>query len=134
MIKRCSLLRKYISCYIKKLNKCLVCSRTQKKKFTNQLRNSFEEYIEINPEGTEIQLEIHFGKPEQVAMDFIDSLDKEQLLKEMNRSKIIKRNVMICTALIVLIALTTGIGVFIWNHSNTPEYIYEYKSEEAFIK
>lgn len=80
------------------------------KKFLRDFKSSVEETLERSTYHTIEDVILHFGSPEQIAYDYIASIDSEHLFKTLHTRHYIKT---IFTVIIVIILI---FGLFrIWN-------------------
>ena len=81
---------------------------TNAKRFLKDMRNSISDFVDANVEADRETIICEFGDPKHIAMDYIESLDADDLLKRISVTKILRRiaGVMIVAVIIALSLLT----------------------------
>lgn len=85
--------------YLKEVEKHIPFSSKQKRDFIILLNNNISELEERYKIITYEDVVEHFGKPEEVAHQYIASLDTMTLKKKLNTSQYVKRLIIIITVL-----------------------------------
>ncbi|MBR3844406.1 MAG: hypothetical protein IKM39_02745 [Clostridia bacterium] len=75
-----------------------------------------EEFLDTNPDASVQDLMERFGDPSLLAHSYIDSLDADELNKQIQKSKIVKR-IVLFTCLVILLAVVVVAILFIINIS-----------------
>lgn len=96
--------------YLKQVKSHLTCPAALKKTFLEQLRGDVEEFLETNPNATLEDLAQRFGNPSEMAHSYIESLDGDQLQKQIKKAKTIKRIVLFtCLGILSIILIVASI-------------------------
>lgn len=112
-----------LSTYMKELKKA--CPRKFRKQFISDLSDSIYNFSDANPTAAYEDFEKRFGIPENVASEFLKSMDSEELTTLTNKSIWIKRAIIILTAILAIVIITAGIWL-IYEVIDEPEvYYYE---------
>lgn len=98
--------------YLKQVKSHLTCPAALKKTFLEQLQGDVEEFLETAPNATLEELTQRFGSPSEMAHSYIDSLDGDELQKQLRKSKIVKR-IVLFTCLGILLAVLFVASVII---------------------
>ena len=118
------LMRKEAVRYVKEVKRQMLCPKKMKNDMLLSLENSIMDYMEEHPEASAQEIETHFGKPQQIAVEYIASLDQNELRKEIQKSKLIKKMIVFLAVGILLIAAVTSVVVIVWNANTQPDIIY----------
>lgn len=92
--------------YLKQVEKCLVCSRRDKKRIIKDLNENIDEMLLDKPMIDIKRLEWEMGKPEKIASDYLNNTSIDAIKREYSLITIIR---VICFCIFVLLALY---GVF----------------------
>ena len=96
--------------YLKQVKSHLTCPAALKKTFLEQLQGDVEEFLETAPNATLEELTQRFGSPSEMAHSYIDSLDGDELQKQLRKSKIVKRIVLFtCLGIIAIILFVASV-------------------------
>lgn len=96
--------------YLKQVKSHLTCPGALKKNFLEQLQGDVEEFLETNPDATLEELTQRFGNPEEMAHSYIESLDGDELQKQIKKSKMVKRIVLFtCLGILSIILIVASI-------------------------
>ncbi len=91
------------------------CPAAYRKRLTADLQDHISDFLEAHPDADRAALTAHFGDPREFAAEYLSSLDKEQIKKELNRTAIVRRGI-ILALLIVIVGITiTLVTMIIWN-------------------
>ncbi len=100
--------------YLHSIKKQITCSSVLKRKFLSDLESELRQFSE-ETNADYAQVVNHFGSPEQVAADFMDSLETEVLQNSGQRQKHIF--LFIISVLCLLLLILSVIFYQFWVHS-----------------
>ena len=96
-----------------------------KRKFLSDLRSAVECFLSEKPDAQRDQLEDHFGTPKQIASNFMETLDLDQLRRSMKLRKVILW-IVVTLALIILVSwIITVWWAIVDTHSTNRGYIVD---------
>lgn len=104
--------------YIKSVKRRLVGNKRQKKAYLNKLTADVADRLEEEPALDETALADIFGKPEELAQDFMETLDAKEIKKAFTWKKL----VLICVLAVVLIWLVAVVTLWIDGHNAVNGY------------
>ena len=113
--------------YIKSVKRRLVGNKRQKKAYLNKLTADVADRLEEEPALDETALADIFGKPEELAQDFMETLDAKEIKKAFTWKKVVLIGV-IAALLIWLIAVVT---LWIDGHIGNRGYSVEYMGDDS---
>lgn len=87
--------------YCREVSRALPCSRDLKRKITDQITQSIQEFLNENPNAAYADIEAEFGSPMQIASAYLDEVDHEKLTSELK----LKQRVVRIFAIAMTIAL-----------------------------
>ena len=90
--------------YYRRVNRLLVCGRTDRKRLLAQLRGLLEIFFEENPEADAAALSAAFGEPEIFAEELLSTL-REGKVEAARRRRRLLRLGFFCAAALVLLLL-----------------------------
>lgn len=90
--------------YFRQIRLLIPVSSKGVKKFLRDFRSSVEEYWEEHPECSAEDLIEQFGSPEDVAYEYVSSVDAEEICRRISISKFVRRAVGIIAAVAVVAA------------------------------
>ena len=90
--------------YCREVGKWLPCSRLQKKRILDDLRDSVAAYIDDNPDAEYQAIVERFGLPQVIAATYIEELDSRELLGNLR----VKRRI------VSIVSVVACLVVFIW--------------------
>lgn len=115
--------KKWAKYYYRDIRRLLKCPRQTRQRLMGDLQNSIENYLEDYPDATQDQLISHFGSPDEIARDYLASLDQEELQKQISRNSTVRRNLLI---ILIVVALITGSVYFLLHNWRTNvSYYYD---------
>lgn len=82
-------LKKAIHKYIKEINQNIICDFRTRKKFISDIKNSIYDFAESENAVTMDDIYKHFGKPQEIAKEFLLNADVKKIKKRMNVTKIV---------------------------------------------
>ena len=95
--------------YFREIRLLIPVSSKGAKKFLQDFRSSVEEYAENHPECSAEEIIERFGSPEDVAYEYVSSVDAEEICRRITISRYIKRAV----GVIVVVAVIAA-GYRVW--------------------
>ena len=93
------------------------------KRFLQDFRNAVEEYQEEHPECSAEDIMERFGSPEDVAYEYVSSVDSEEICRRITISKFVRRAI----GIIVIVAVIAA-GYRVW-----MLYDIHQQAEDAYI-
>lgn len=119
--------------YLKQVKSHLTCPAALKKTFLEQLQGDVEEFLETAPNATLEELTQRFGSPSEMAHSYIDSLDGDELQKQLRKSKIVKRIVLFTCLGILTLVLIVAVMFIIHIFSNNPVTVITTVTEDDYV-
>lgn len=95
---------KAIKKYFRNIRLLMLMRNHDSRKYIRTLKFSVADYIENHPDCTADDVICHFGTPKDIVLEYIESIDIEQLYKKLRLSRYIK---MIIGIIILGIILTS---------------------------
>lgn len=96
--------------YYRTIRNHLHCSRKLKKRIMNEIKESVKNYLSDHPDSNYDDIETHFGKPLQIAANYVDNMNTDELLKTLY----IKRKALSIFAIVAtIIVLSWAVAVTI---------------------
>lgn len=83
--------------YYRRIRAWLPCTRKMKRQIIDEIQSRIEEYLLDNPIVSVEEIESYFGTPQDIASAYVDNLDSQTLLRNLN----VKRKIAMavgCTA------------------------------------
>ena len=114
---------KELTAYCNAVKKQLHCSKTLKRKILHALKSSLIEYLEEYPEAAFEDIVRRFGAPEEFAKESLEDLDKEELFQEVQKSRRIKRTILLIAIVICLVIAVAAVW-FVLEDSQTAVSYY----------
>ena len=114
--------------YVSDVALALCCPGQMKRQILRELRDNLEEYRGDGGEMTRSAVEAAFGRPEDYAREYVQSLTEEELEAALHRAKLVRIVTMIVCGLIILGVLAFAIVFALCAGSNS----YQYYTEEVF--
>ncbi|MBE5949677.1 MAG: hypothetical protein E7261_11760 [Lachnospiraceae bacterium] len=112
-----------LNTYLKKLTKA--CPRKFRAQFVSDLSDSIYNFSAANPKATYEDFAKHFGIPENIASEFLKSMDNEELTTLTNKSSWIKKSIITLAGILAIVIIIAGIWL-IHEVIDEPEiYYYE---------
>ena len=96
---------KEIDKYIHDISVLMPLSNSESKRFLSDMRKSFETFAEDNPSASIDDLMNDYGSPTNIAYDYIEGMDTEQLIKRLSLMRLVRRGI-IGLLVIALLALS----------------------------
>ncbi len=91
------------------------CPAAYRKRLTADLQDHISDFLEAHPDADRAALTAHFGDPREFAAEYLSSLDKEQIKKELNRTAMVRRIVILALLIVIIGMIITFIIMMIWN-------------------
>lgn len=99
--------------YYRQIRWWLPCGGRLKRQLMDSITATIEAYIDENPFSDIVDLQNHFGSPQQIAAAYVDEMDMQQLLKAL----LVRRKL-----LTVVIAVAAFI-ILLWTAVVTAAYL-----------
>ena len=109
--------------YIKSVKRRLVGNKRQKKAYLNKLTADVADRLEEEPALDETALADIFGKPEELAQDFMETLDAKEIKKAFTWKKVVLIGVIAALLIWLGVAIAAIIDAHIDNHGYSVEYM-----------
>lgn len=120
-------LQSWLKKYYRRTNRLLKCPQKTRLRLIEELQNSVEEFLEEHPNAAPSDIVQHLGTPEQIAHDYLSSLDERQLHDYVSRTKTIRR-VLAAMAIVVMILA----AIFVLLYRNWKDNIYYYSNYNIY--
>ena len=95
--------------YVSDVARALCCPGQMKRQILRELRDNLAEYRGDGGEMTRSAVEVAFGRPEDYAREYVQSLTEEELEAALHRAKLVQIVTMIVCGLIILGVLAFAI-------------------------
>lgn len=118
--------------YVSDVSRALCCPGQMKRQILRELRDNLEEYRGDGGEMTRSAVEAAFGRPEDYAREYVQSLTEEELDAALHRAKIVRIVTMIACGLIILGVLAFAIVFAIWNNQTATDGYFETVIETSY--
>lgn len=89
--------------YYHRIRKLMVCKNRDKKKLIAELEGNIDAFLEDHPGASFDDITGHFGTPEDIAIDYISSVEGSELGNGLNKARFVKRLSLVVGLVIVLI-------------------------------
>ena len=106
--------------YCKQIKQVLTVSPKGKKIILQGLQNDIEEYLEQCPDATIDDIRAHFGAPAEIEAESLFDITSKDMKRYARRKKII-----VTLILILIVSISTFLGVYFSMSSATPGIIRE---------
>jgi len=97
--------------YYKDVSKRLLCKRKVKRRFLQDFKNGVREFIENHPDATPQEVRAHFGTPEEIAGEFLASLQSNEVKRALDWKRVLLIGLgiaLLLLALYIAISLIDG--------------------------
>lgn len=91
--------------YYKYVGKSISASSKEQKEMLRGLQNGIEEYIAKNPNSTLEDIHTHFGKPEEVAAEYMPDMTPKDIKRFTRKKKMILSLSLVLAAIIILFVI-----------------------------
>ena len=113
-----------VKAYIGAVKK-VICHVPERRKIAKDLRHEVEIYLEQNEDATMADVYQVFGTPEGIRAALIADMQPEEVAKQINRTKIVRRVAVVTAAIIIVLFVLTMVGIVIYNYNHQPMYVFE---------
>ena len=96
--------RKELDSFIHDIELLIPVTDTNSKRFLADMRESIEDFISTSERADRQMIVSKFGSPKDIAIDYVESLDADDLIKHISTAKTIRRLLSII-AIVAIIAL-----------------------------
>lgn len=96
----------------------------KRQKIAKELRNEVEIYLEQNVDATMAEVYQVFGTPEAVRAALIADMAPDEVEKQINRTKLVRRVVVVTAAVIIALFALTMVGITVYNANMNPGYYF----------
>ena len=93
-----------------------------RQKIARELRQEVEIYLEQNPDATMADVYKLFGSPEAVRAALIADMAPDEVDKQINRTKLVRRVALLTAAVIIALFVLTMVGITVYNANMNPGY------------
>ena len=118
--------------YVSDVALALCCPGQMKRQILRELRDNLEEYRSDGGEMTKSAVEAAFGRPEDYAREYVQSLTEEELEAALHRAKLVRVVTMIVCGLIILGVLAFAIVFAVLACQNTIDGYFETVIETSY--
>ncbi len=94
----------------------------ERRKIAKELRHEVEIYLEQNADATMAEVYQVFGTPEAIRAALIADMQPDEVEKQINRTKIVRRVALVTAAVIIILFVLTMTGIIVWNYNTEPIY------------
>lgn len=108
--------------YIRRVKKCLVCSRKDKKRILSDINNSIDELLYDDPQADITQLENVIGSPKEIAEEYLENVSPDFF----RRKKRLFNTIKIIGAVVVLLFAVILLLVIRWTEKSSEGCYYEF--------
>jgi len=112
---------KKVESFIKEVDEHLLCQEPIKQKFLSDLKNDITEFVENNDVNDISSVYNQFGKPDEIARGFLDSVDPKSIKKATKWKKVLIIGVIVALMSLVIYMVIS----FIDGHSRSTGYYGE---------
>lgn len=109
--------------YIKNVEQQLPGKKAQKKAYLKKLSSDVAERLEEEPSLDSAALALAFGSPEELAADFMETLDAKEIKKAFTWKKLVLIGVLAVVLIWLIAVVTLWIDGHTGNHGHGVEYI-----------
>ena len=106
--------------YFRQIGRLLPCAGKEKREIMQILKGNVEAFLEDIPTATITDVQKQFGTPQTIAASYLETEDRDVLLKKLRLRKTVKRIVLVLAA-VVLIMWGSYIGwaaYEVWTSAN----------------
>lgn len=100
--------KQIITEYVKKVKLLMPLHGQEEKLYIRKLKEHMEEYLDAAPDAKIEDLYREFGSPMETAADYLRISDERYLMRKLNISRIIKRFIAFCAAIVFCLAIWFG--------------------------
>lgn len=94
----------------------------ERRKIAKELRHEVEIYLEQNADATMAEVYQVFGTPEAIRAALIADMQPDEVEKQINRTKLVRRVALVTAAVIIILFVLTMTGIIVWNYNTEPIY------------
>ena len=111
--------------YYRSIRSWLPCGKAQRAQILCSVKDNVAAYLEDHPDADFLQIQAHFGSPQQIAAALVEGMDTPSLLTALrNRRRVL--NTVIAGLAAALIIWGCGVGIAVAEqHTASPEYIVD---------
>lgn len=106
--------------YLRQVRELLPCGRKERRRILQTLRANVTDFLAETSNVSVRDIEQRFGTPQSIAASYLDSEDRNVVLKKLQTRRTVKRIIVACAAVVILLW-----GAFIgwaayeeWNFAN----------------
>lgn len=97
----------------------------ERRKIAKELRHEVEVYLEQNADATMAEVYQVFGTPEAIRAALIADMQPDEVEKQINRTRLVRRVAVVTAAVIIALFVLTMVGIIVWNYNTEPVYYYD---------
>lgn len=101
------------------------CPYPLRKKLIKELESNLSDFVEQYPDSTMTDIIEHFGSPGKFTDEYILAMDEPERQRIVQKSKWMKRLILLAALLILLIISVTAVWIIHENSRNLSYYYYE---------
>lgn len=97
----------------------------ERRRIAKELRNEVEIYLEQNADATMAEVYQVFGTPEAIRAALIADMQPDEVEKQINRTRLVRRVAVVTAAVIIALFVLTMVGIIVWNYNTEPMFIID---------
>ena len=101
------------------------CPFSFRKRLIPELESHLSDYLEANPDKTLEDVIAYLGSPEKIADECLLALDETARQKKLNKTKWLKRSILVVVSLVILITTCTAVYTLVKISESRVYYIQE---------
>lgn len=94
----------------------------ERRRIAKELRHEVEIYLEQNADATMAEVYQVFGTPEAIRAALIADMQPDEVEKQINRTKLVRRVALLTAAVIIALFVLTMVGITVYNANMNPGY------------
>lgn len=112
--------------YISEIQKLLVCSAKERRKFIRDFNSNIDDFVSDNPDASIDELEKAMGTPQEIADGFMANVSPKYIKKRTSIARIFLIAVIFVVIFIVVFFSTLWIDAYINNRAQGETFIIDY--------
>jgi|GEM_PF-2721751 len=97
--------RRDVDLFMRDVELLIPISNRDSKRFLSDMRNSISDYLSCNEDAGREEIVKEFGSPKDIAMDYVESIDTEELIQHISTRQLVRKLIYIA-ALVAVIMLS----------------------------
>lgn len=112
--------------YIREIQKLLVCSAKERRKFIRDFNSNIDDFVSDNPDASIDELEKAMGTPQEIADGFMANVSPKYIKKRISIARIFLGAVVFVLIITVFFFTIYGIDAYITNRTHGETFIIDY--------